>query len=658
MRSNTTIHSIARCLVAAAVATAPTFAQTGETASNRVVTVAFDKPASGHLYLNDGSDATPATTFKIEMVPEGLRFDFLAEGAVELQGDFEFYFQAAGEPVEGNHYQFYTNFKRLEAHLTAAEQELLAARGISGDFHPALRPHYSYFTQPTKRFQVLREFKTSLTAAGSSAKVEVFIPWNALYHILPYTPDGKGQEWRFSAFRNADGVRSAWQGALKKPATWGRLRFADITESELAQLYRTIATQNSRSGKKPRFDPTLFASDSLPAALAKVERARALIEQRLPAADTTLQPAAMAALAAGSAELHNWREVIATIHTGTRMEWAGWTLESVERKADGAESATPLPFVAKSGYLHLSSSNKPAPGVCRDNSLPANDAGATRYLRLTYTFTNDHADAIWLTDLCATLRTADERKLLLTVALNDAKLLTEHDPAVAPTNLPLPAIKQGDKLVLTLREAAGRAVTFSLFGRLEALRFGLEPRQAINHNAPLPTDKFLPVKRDHEYDMHHINIFAGEQSTLLLEKPRVIQYGGWFEIGFVLHERELRNELYQKYRLAQSGNIMEHMLITNFKIANTPLDYLKPELIIISADTAYPASFFTAEQVCAAYDESLALIRSRLPEVKIVMLGIVPRDRQLPRLTKLNQKLMEWAAANKITYRDLFPRFY
>ncbi len=607
------------------------------------------------LWAEDGSEARPKTEFRIECTSTGVWFRCEAENAFRTKSELELFFRTSEDLPDGDYYQFYTDFSNPGGAFTDAERVMLARRGVPGDFHPSLRIHYSYFTERLPGFSFLKDFRTRLVKTDTGGTAEVFVPWNALARILPFDETGKGRWWRFSVFRSTDGVSAAWQGKRHAPPTWGMLVFPDIPEDQLADIYRTIAVQNTAK-TEPVIDPTLFAPASIAPALVAQEKERVSLQKRIPPTGAKLSLPEMKSFAAATDRMRTYRDVLTAVHLGTRMEWKGWKLESVATTEDGTETAAPLAFAAKQGYAVRSEDGKPVRGTCGEGSIPPTDVTkkVSHALRLTYVFPEDVADQARLTDLCASVRGRDPRKLRCSITLNSKVLAKEHDPAAMPAHFDLPAPRKGDTLVVTLRETDGRDVNFLFFCRVETDRFGLVPRAPVNHDRLRPTDRILPVKRDNEYDMHFVNVYAGELARLLSEKPRVIQFGGWFEIGFQLNCEDRRKELYDKYRLTHVGNISDNNLITNLKLENYPLEYLNPSMIILNAHGTFSDD---PEQVCAAMRESLRIIRGRVPRAKIVILGIVPGTRTAERAKILNPAIARLAEAENIPYRDVFPIF-
>lgn len=291
---------------------------------DKVCLLAFDSVAEGVLYTEDGAVASPKTSFVIECTTEGVRFRFDVEKACDVTGALEVFVQPSPDLPDGNYYQFYTEFDNPEAVFSEADHVLLAQRGVPGDFHPSLRIYYSYFTERMPGFPYLKDFRTRLATTATGCTAKIFIPWNALARILPFDETGKGKQWRFSAFRSAEGMRSAWQGRLHKAPTWGRLVFPDVSPDQLAGIYRTIAVQNTLK-TEPVIDPTLFDAASIPAALQAQENERAALERMIPPAGNKLSLVEMKAFADATDEMRTFREVLATFNAGTRIEWKGWS---------------------------------------------------------------------------------------------------------------------------------------------------------------------------------------------------------------------------------------------------------------------------------------------------------------------------------------------
>ena len=626
-------------------------------AEGRICRLAFDSPAGDVLYTADGAVAEPRTSFLVDCTDEGVRFQFDAAKACDIPSELEMFFQPSASLPDGNYYQFYTTFADPDAVFSESERRLLARRGVPGDFHPSLRLHYSYFTERMPEFPPLKDFRTRLATNATGCAADILIPWNTLARILPFDEHGKGRQWRFGAFRSADKVRSAWQGQLHKAPTWGTLVFPDISSGQLAAIHRAIAVQNTVK-TEPVIDSTLFDRDSIPGALAAQEKEREALAQGIPAAGDNLPLAEMRQLSAASDRMRTYREVLATFHGGTRMEWQGWDLASISTAADGTETAEPLVYTPRRGYAVARQDGQPPAPACTDNGIPAFDkkTQTAKSLRLSYVFRESVADAVRLTDLCAVVHGTEPRALRCTVTLNDRALIDDHDPAAAPVHIDLPEIARGDRLVVTLREAERLAARFAFFCRMETSRFGLRPRAPINHDSPGPLVKTLPVKKDNEYDLHHVAIYAGELSRLLHEKPRVIQFGGWFEIGFQLNAEPRRKELYDKYRLTHVGNIKDNNLETNLKLENYCLETLRPAMVILNANNAFSSD---AERVCTAMRESIRIVREKSPDTRIVILGIVPRPNpaQLEKAKILSPVIAQLAEQSGLPYRDVFPVF-
>lgn len=139
---------------------------------------------------------------------------------------------------------------------------------------------------------------------------------------------------------------------------------------------------------------------------------------------------------------------------------------------------------------------------------------------------------------------------------------------------------------------------------------------------------------------------------------------GWAHRAPVLWQQTYGQ--YQPANFGIGGDRVEHVL---WRIDNGELEYIKPRVIVLMIGTNNSASQ-NAQQIADSIRQILALIQHKLPETKVLLLGVLPRgprpeangkfDDGVARMQvihTLNAELARLDDGKRIRYLDIGPQF-
>jgi beta-glucosidase len=122
-------------------------------------------------------------------------------------------------------------------------------------------------------------------------------------------------------------------------------------------------------------------------------------------------------------------------------------------------------------------------------------------------------------------------------------------------------------------------------------------------------------------------------------------------------------DTWQKYyekrnavNLGISGDRTQHVL---WRLANGNIDGISPKLAVIMIGTNN--SNDTAEEIAAGIEAIVKKLRDKLPQTKILLLSVFPREEKpgemRAKLTKVNEMIAKLADGKMIHFLDIGPRF-
>jgi lysophospholipase L1-like esterase len=132
---------------------------------------------------------------------------------------------------------------------------------------------------------------------------------------------------------------------------------------------------------------------------------------------------------------------------------------------------------------------------------------------------------------------------------------------------------------------------------------------------------------------------------------------------------EVWKEYYERYQPANfgiGGDSTQHVI---WRIENGELDGIKPRVVVLMLGTNNTTAH-TAEQIAAADKKIVGMIRARLPETKILLLGIFPRGprmnhngspdsgvKRMEIIRAVNAELAKLDDGKHVRFLDITPKF-
>lgn len=189
------------------------------------------------------------------------------------------------------------------------------------------------------------------------------------------------------------------------------------------------------------------------------------------------------------------------------------------------------------------------------------------------------------------------------------------------------------------------------------------PPTSAPSTAPVEPADQPAVKRDRDgrpttrfVEMHRGFLWRGKEGPIgtLFIGDSITE--GWLSAG-----REVWRERYWKHQPADfgiGGDRTQHVL---WRIANGELDGIRPKLVVLMIGTNNSRSN-TAEEIAAADRRIVSEIHSKLPEAKLLLLGIFPRgetvqDPMRDKLKAVNAELAKLDDGGKTRYLDISEKF-
>jgi beta-glucosidase len=124
------------------------------------------------------------------------------------------------------------------------------------------------------------------------------------------------------------------------------------------------------------------------------------------------------------------------------------------------------------------------------------------------------------------------------------------------------------------------------------------------------------------------------------------------------------NDVWDRYytprnaaNFAIGGNRTQHLL---WQIEHGELDGISPRVVVLMIGTNNIHTN-TPEEIAAGVRKILDVLRSRLPESKVLLLGVFPRGQKpapvRDRIADVNRRIARFDDANRIQYLDIGPAF-
>ncbi|MHB9140023.1 MAG: GDSL-type esterase/lipase family protein, partial [Victivallaceae bacterium] len=283
------------------------------------------------------------------------------------------------------------------------------------------------------------------------------------------------------------------------------------------------------------------------------------------------------------------------------------------------------------------------------------------YVIIAYTLKENSRGNVWLTDgnIMKPIG-GDEDTIEIRIYVNNS---LRYSNAVSTGETPelfqkdLGPLKRGDTVYVAVGPDENAVEDmFHLDFNLKVLPAGEKPEAPMNLIKP-PAD--VPeVKR----------LYGGKPSPGFLKKhedflkqaeavkPDVVFLGdsitaGWLEAGKAIWDKHI--SVYKPLNLGVSGDQTEHVL---WRITNGELDKIKPKVIVLMIGTNN-LYMYSAEEICEGVNTILEELQSRLPQSKILLLGILPRAESpdasvRARIKEINEQLAQMADGTDIRFLD------
>ncbi|MCC7084695.1 MAG: GDSL family lipase [Pirellulales bacterium] len=111
--------------------------------------------------------------------------------------------------------------------------------------------------------------------------------------------------------------------------------------------------------------------------------------------------------------------------------------------------------------------------------------------------------------------------------------------------------------------------------------------------------------------------------------------------------------------LGIGGDRTQHVL---WRLENGNIDGIKPKLAVIMIGTNNVPAGNAPDEIAAGIEAIVKKIRTALPETKILLLGIFPRDAKpdsemRAKIGKVNAKISKLSDGSNVVYLDIGPKF-
>lgn len=597
----------------------------------------------------------PEVAFSIQCEPEGLLFvvDFL--GKVKVSGKppnetVELFFKIDEKLSPRRYYQFYGLVSANPRKLKAEYVPIVSALGAPSDGNMEILPFY--YDSIIAGFPYLRNYKVAVNADDNASHVKIMIPWSDIQTVLPFDDNGKGKSWRFNVQYSNEHMAWNWQGKLHSPDTWGIIRFSDISEAQLAQIYYSAAMQNLRT--PINVEKWLFDANSTPSvrmglnALQPPEKINCSLSQAKEFAENTRHLTELRSMITSSSYLNKKDSV-----------WKQYSVSS----NNGVLSRQELTF-GKAGYAVYDDKGKVNGNEARNGYIPRADSKASsgKMLELQYRFEKDYKNGNSVYIMNFSRRYISGQELITELKLNDKTIIAfSQSGYFDPANVELGEIKKGDILSIVYKGTnISAAPNFNDFFTIEEFKSGMKPpRQAIDFANKNIYDKPRPhIDENGQLYAPETGRLISQSIDMLLGEPKLVFLGDAMTDG--LGFTDSFKELSKTYSCAEIGTVGSKPFNVLWRVKYGIFGTIKPALVVLNISPSFNDVKASVDAVKAIVDE----IRSQSPETKILILSIYPppkTEKYSPELPFVLQNKALADAFNdgkKVFFTDLTDKFF
>lgn len=132
---------------------------------------------------------------------------------------------------------------------------------------------------------------------------------------------------------------------------------------------------------------------------------------------------------------------------------------------------------------------------------------------------------------------------------------------------------------------------------------------------------------------------------------------GWGGAGKDVWERYYGSR--KAANMGVGGDQTQHVL---WRLEHGNIDGLSPRLVVLMIGTNNaPGDTYTADEIAAGVEAIVRTLRAKLPETKVLVLGVFPRgaqpDAQREKLAAINQVIAKQADEKAVFYLDIGDKF-
>lgn len=286
------------------------------------------------------------------------------------------------------------------------------------------------------------------------------------------------------------------------------------------------------------------------------------------------------------------------------------------------------------------------------------------YAIIAYTLKENSSGNVWLTDGNIMKPIGGEEDTIeIRIYVNNS---LKYSNAVSTSETPelfekdLGMLKRGDTIYVAVGPDKNAAEDmFHLDFNLKVLPSGVNPEAPLNLIKP-PAD--VPeVKRLHGGKPSPGFLKKHEEFVKQAEaiKPDVVFLGdsitaGWLEAGKAIWNQHI--SVYKPLNLGVNGDRIEHVL---WRITNGELDKINPKVVVLMIGTNN-LYMYSAEEICEGINTILEELQKRLPQSKILLLGILPRAESpdagvRAKIKEINEQLAQMADGKDVRFLNFGP---
>lgn len=367
--------------------------------------------------------------------------------------------------------------------------------------------------------------------------------------------------------------------------------------------------------------------------------------------------------AAGAAE----GEIIASYYDCWRPDpLPGWRVLTNSKGAIGnAGNYEPLSYVNESpekwtwGANYYTDAGKTIRAGTYQNRLPRTRDGVKRYAISAFTFSEDHAGDVWVTQGNLQGRTRGTG-MDLRIYLNDTLKFEKvaglgREPYLFQCNLG--AVRKGDVVHVAVASEDANTLMVRLLYTVESVPQGALPPPPVQKINP-PADAATPVlsSRTLRPDPAYLETHAELCQALLEQKPELVFIGDSItrRLGTLDMLSRRFGERFKPGLFAISGDWIQNVL---WRIRNGVLDRIKPRAIVLLIGTNNVTAGYTVEEILRGIERILQTLRELTPDTHVVLMGIFPRGESIhdnPRYETIRQVNANLAGLAEKTEKVVF----